>query len=68
MILLERKISGEELDFGPRIDIINDFLDKQIDYFEEYVKNVSYKKVYGNEILNELFRNTFESVTSDDWQ
>lgn len=38
--LYKRKKAGEELDKGKRINIINNFLDEKIQYFERYVKEI----------------------------
>lgn len=60
--LLERKKSGEELDIEPRISVISDFLDNQIEYYQEYVKDVDDKLHSDISTINELFRNTLKEV------
>ena len=60
--LLERKKSGEELDKGPRIDVINQFVENQIVHFEKIVKD--YDKNFKPEThkLDNLFRETLNEV------
>nr|NQU93440.1 nucleotidyltransferase domain-containing protein [Bacteroidota bacterium] len=60
--LLERKKSGEELDREPRIQIINDFVESEIEHFNEVVKQYSNDIKPGTEKLDELFRSTLNEV------
>ncbi len=60
--LLKRKIAGEELNAEPRIDIINSFLQKEIEELEAYTKSLDYESVDPTEQLNDLFRSTLEEV------
>ncbi|MBS4537292.1 nucleotidyltransferase domain-containing protein [Clostridium sp. D2Q-11] len=60
--LLERKKSGEELDSEPRIDVINDFLEEQMDYYRKYVKGLDNKSSSSISVLNELFRETLKGA------
>ena len=39
--LLGKKMSGEEMDIGPRIDPINDFLESEIERLSDHLKNIS---------------------------
>ncbi|PEJ60696.1 hypothetical protein CN692_00980 [Bacillus sp. AFS002410] len=58
--LLIRKKQGEEFDLEPRKDVLNEFIENKIQFFEEYVKEIKeFSKVNIND-LNELFRNTIE--------
>ncbi|GHH98424.1 nucleotidyltransferase domain-containing protein [Neobacillus kokaensis] len=66
LILLERKIKGEELTLEPRIAIINDFLENEIIRLEEYTKNIIVSKDDITPLLDELFRDTLEEVWSND--
>jgi predicted nucleotidyltransferase len=54
--LLERKMSGEELDKEPKIELINNFLEDKITYFTDYLKEFSFDLKLDTERLNELFR------------
>lgn len=60
--LLYRKKSGEELDIEPRIDVISNFLEEQMEYYKEYVKHVNEKEHADISILNDLFINTLKEV------
>ena len=39
--LLSRKMAGDELEMGPRIAVLNDYLDEQIEYFSTFVAGVA---------------------------
>ncbi len=59
--LVKAKKVGKELDYGPRIKEIGDFIDSELDRLEE----AQFKKVLVNqeiEPLNELFRSTLNEV------
>ena len=56
--LLDRKRSGEELDFEDRVEIINDFLEEKINYFEDYKKKMSKRQHSKVDLLDKLFRDT----------
>lgn len=60
--LLDRKKLGEELDIEPRIDVISNFLEEQMEYYKEYVKHVDEKEYADISILNDLFRSTLKEV------
>lgn len=60
--LLVKKVSGEELNEGPKIQIINDFLDEKLQYFYNTVKNFDSAKQPDITKLNQLFRKTLEEV------
>lgn len=60
--LLMRKKAGDELDYGPKIKAINDFLDKQINFYDEYMKIMG-KSVYQDEkLFNQVFRDALKEV------
>ena len=61
-LLLKRKIKGEELDMELRINVINDFLEKEIEHLEEYAKSLSVQTKDPTKILDELFRETLQEV------
>lgn len=52
--LLDRKESGEELDIEPRIEVISNFLEEQMEYYKEYVKHVDDKKSADTSELNDF--------------
>ncbi len=59
--LIQLKRDGEELDFGPRIDSISEYIEKELERFENY--QVEYKKVSTPiEKLDELFLSTLSEV------
>ncbi|OCA82427.1 hypothetical protein A8F94_21225 [Bacillus sp. FJAT-27225] len=60
--LLKRKIAGEELDLEPRVNIINQFLDKEIHYLAEFARTVDTTVQDPTEQLDQLFRETLEEA------
>tara|TARA_R110001599_G_scaffold184627_4_gene378549 strand:+ start:18957 stop:19727 length:771 start_codon:yes stop_codon:yes gene_type:complete len=60
--LLVRKKAGEELDWEPKIDSIDQFLDEKIIYYKEYLRNFDYKKHPDTELLNQIFRETLDEI------
>jgi predicted nucleotidyltransferase len=60
--LLTRKMNGEELNEEPKIQIINDFLDERIIYFNNLLKSFETVKQPDTTKLNELFRKTLQEV------
>ncbi|MGE7760060.1 nucleotidyltransferase domain-containing protein [Peribacillus sp. NPDC097895] len=60
--LLARKISGEELDLEPRIDVINEFLENEIEHLANYVKTIDIKIEDPTEALDQLFKAALEEV------
>lgn len=60
--LLTRKISGEELNEEPRIQILNDFLEQKIGFYNEFVKSLVTEEQPKTERLNELFKQTIYEV------
>ncbi len=63
--LLERKINGEELDKAPRISIINDYAERQIEYFNNYVKELHFKNQPDVNELDQLFRDTLSKAWNE---
>lgn len=61
-LLLLRKKSGEELDKEARIQIINDFLESEIEYFNKAVKDYDSLPKPNTEKLDDLFRETLNEV------
>ncbi|MFJ5623694.1 nucleotidyltransferase domain-containing protein [Peribacillus loiseleuriae] len=60
--LLERKIAGDELDYEPRIHIINQFIESEIPRLERYAKSLQKEATDSTTDLNLLFRNTLREV------
>ncbi|WP_174730304.1 nucleotidyltransferase domain-containing protein [Mesobacillus harenae] len=60
--LLIRKKAGEELDLEPKIEIINQFLNKEIERIEKYAKIAKVHNADPTEQLNRLFRETLNEV------
>lgn len=60
--LLKRKLIGDELDIEPRIYVINDFVENEMERLEEYVKSLKVEAKDPTKILDELFRNTLQEV------
>jgi uncharacterized protein len=64
-ILLKRKIAGDELDLGPRIDALSNFVEERKQYYGEYAKTADTFKLLETRILNEIFRNALVEVFGD---
>ncbi len=60
--LLQRKKRGDELDYEPRIPVINDFLEEQMHHFERSAKNVSAENPADNALFNRIFREALDEV------
>ncbi|MWC27702.1 nucleotidyltransferase domain-containing protein [Paenibacillus sp. MMS18-CY102] len=54
--LLARKMAGDELDYGPRIEPINDYVEERLDYYERIAPGVSASMSEQNDDLDALFR------------
>jgi len=61
-ILLKRKISGEELDFEPKVDVINHFLNEEISRLTQYIKTLNTDLPDLTPQLDQLFRDTLVEV------
>ncbi|PEE40477.1 nucleotidyltransferase domain-containing protein [Bacillus pseudomycoides] len=61
--LLIKKKDGVELDIGLNITLLNEFLEEQIAYYQEYVKRIKKGKGIEVEKLNGLFRDMLFEVT-----
>lgn len=55
-VILQKKKEGKELDDEDQMKPLNEFLEQQIAYYEEYVKGMEKGPVVNTEELNELFR------------
>ncbi len=62
--LLEKKRAGTELGDGPRIPVLNAFLEERIAHFREVTADVARNQVPGLDPLDELFR----SVLQETWE
>lgn len=60
--LLKRKISGDELDLEPRINVINEFLNLEIVRLDKYVRTLSVALDDPTYELDQLFRDTLDEV------
>ena len=56
--LLAKKKSGEELATGPRIAVLDAFLEERMQYYDALLKTFPANDVPGWEALNEIFRTT----------
>ena len=63
-ILLKRKRKSREMDEEQKIDVINEFLEEKILYFNEYVKQLDSDINKNVEHLDRLFRETLQEVWS----
>lgn len=60
--LLVRKMSGDELNLEPRLDVINDYLERQISHFEASASHYESGNGIADEKLDELFRSALLEV------
>lgn len=60
--LLVRKKAGDELDYEPRINPINEYLEQRITYFENAASAVPTSEGWRDEKLDELFRSALQEV------
>ncbi|WP_201714729.1 nucleotidyltransferase domain-containing protein [Rossellomorea arthrocnemi] len=60
--LLKRKKAGEELNLEPRLDIIHEYLHKEIEHLEAYVKSINIHIPDPTAELDMLFRNALNEV------
>ena len=62
--LLSRKMAGEELKEEPRIQILNDFIEQKIEFYNEFVKSIEKNLPADTKKLDDLFKQTIHEV----WQ
>lgn len=60
--LLERKIAGEELNLEPKVVVINQFINEEIQHLEDYAKGITVENPNPTERLNQLFRETLKEA------
>lgn len=60
--LLKRKIAGEELKEEPKIEILNDFLEQKIKFYDAYVSEIEQPEKPDTNLLDDLFKKTIYEV------
>jgi uncharacterized protein len=60
--IIKLKMAGEVLDLNPKTEIINTFLESEIDHLEQYVQGITVDNPNSTELLNQLFRETLDEV------
>jgi uncharacterized protein len=60
--LLQRKKSGDEMDIGPRIAAISEFIETSLARFEISAKHTAERDMPDTAVLNELFRDSLEKT------
>jgi predicted nucleotidyltransferase len=60
--LLKRKMAGEELKEEPRIEILNEFLERKIEFYKDYVEQIEPNEKPQTALLDELFKKTIYEV------
>lgn len=60
--LLKRKIAGEELKEEPKIEILNEFLERKIEFYKSYVEKIERSDKPRTELLDKLFKETIFEV------
>jgi len=60
--LIKQKMAGEVLALNPRTEVINPFLEHEIEHLEQYVKDVLVDIPDPTELLNQLFRVTLDEL------
>ncbi|WP_284642004.1 nucleotidyltransferase domain-containing protein [Paenibacillus silviterrae] len=64
--LLVRKKAGDEMDYEPRINPINDFLEERIEYYERIAAGMQTSGGEQDQRLDELFRSVQKEVWEND--
>lgn len=60
--LLTRKMAGEELDYEPRIEVINEFLEEKVRYIDDYIKTLDKLIAPDEKIFDDLFQEALKEV------
>jgi uncharacterized protein len=60
--IIKLKKAGEVLDPNPKTELINHFVEGEIEHLEQYVREISVNKSDPTERLNQLFRETIDEV------
>ena len=64
--LLKRKKAGDELNLEPRVDIINEYLNKEIEHLEAYTKGLNLEISDPTMELDRLFISTLKEVWNEE--
>jgi hypothetical protein len=64
--LLIRKMSGDELNLEPRLEVINTYLEQQISHFEEVAARFGAGGGVADKVLDELFRSALVEVWGEE--
>jgi predicted nucleotidyltransferase len=56
--LLTKKMSGEETDEEPKIQLLNTFLEQKINDYSTYIKTLTTTKEPNTALLDQLFKDT----------
>lgn len=62
LVLLARKMAGDEMDYEPRINPINEFLEERIAYYERTATSMHAAEGGMDQQLDELFRSALKEV------
>ena len=62
--LLNRKRHGEELDKEPAIKIINEYVEKKIQYYTEYTKDIHDRNALDKDVMNQKFVEILDNIYS----
>jgi len=60
--LLIKKRSGEELDTGDHISVIDSFVEDKLNYYKEYLEGYNFKNSPGFDELNKIFRTSLKEA------
>ncbi|HQU81507.1 MAG TPA: nucleotidyltransferase domain-containing protein [Pyrinomonadaceae bacterium] len=60
--LLKRKIAGDEMKEEPKIDILNEFLEEKINFYNDFVGEIEANEKPNTEMLDTLFKETIFEV------
>jgi uncharacterized protein len=60
--IINLKMAGKVLDPNPRTELINHFVETEIEHLEQYVKDIHLNKSDPTELLNQILRETLEEV------
>lgn len=60
--LLMRKMAGDELKEEPKIEILNEFLERKIEFYSDYVNQIEANEKPDTALLDKLFRETIAEV------
>lgn len=63
--LIERKIYNDKLDLGPRIEIIDDYIERELSRLERMILSIDDQPVNVTDRLDSLFRKTLKEAWND---